>query len=165
MDRTLEAIEEKSQEVNTALGIQIEGVFPPRQVTTGMTIQDKVRQIEKANFVLMNITPRTLSDEYVVNSGVLIEYGIVIGLNETGKLSLFCDTQNDRTRLSPVFHGHDIQAFGKDDHGLQLKTMVKNILTLHIRTIVEKSRQMDQSYKTAQDYIHAQITDSGRQNR
>ena len=160
MDRTLEAINEKSQEVNTAIGIQIEGIFPPRQVALGITIQEKVEQIKDANLVLMNITPRTLSGEYVVNSGVLIEYGIVIGLNEKNKLSLFCDAQNERQRLSPIFHGHDIQAFRKDDHGLQLKTTIKDILTGHIRVIVEKNKQMVQSYKTAQDYIQMQVTDS-----
>lgn len=89
VDRTLEAINEKSREVNTAIGIQFEGIFPPRQVTPGMTIQEKVEQIKDANLVLMNITPRTVSEEYVVNSGVLIEYGIVIGLNEKKQIVPF----------------------------------------------------------------------------
>lgn len=70
--------------------------------------------------------------------------------------------QNERQRLSPIFHGHDIQAFRKDDQGLQLKTMIKNILTGHIRIIVEKNRQMVQSYKTAQDYIQMRVTDSNQ---
>jgi len=40
--------------------------------------------------------------------------------------------------------------------------MIKNILTGHIRIIVEKNRQMVQSYKTAQEYIQMRVTDSNQ---
>lgn len=165
VDNTFAAIDEKSVETSSAIGILIEKIFPPRQTTIGMAVHDKVTQIRDANLVLMNITPNVMSEQYFVNSGVLIEYGIVVGLGEKEKLSMFCDQTIERQRLSPIFHGHDIQSFVRADAGVQLKSLVKNILTDHIRTIVDRSRQLLQDSRTTHAFIRQQLEADGTSRR
>lgn len=141
MNNTLTAISEKSQEVGDAIGIEIEAIYPPREATTGRTVVKKVERIAEANLVLMNVSAKELSGECVVNPGVLIEYGILIGRNELRKLSLLCNNQTDRARLSPIFHGHDIRSFRLDDEGRELTTAIKEILAEYLKRIVEEAQK------------------------
>jgi hypothetical protein len=157
VDKTLEAIHEKSETVHNAIGFEIQPIYPPRQATTGMTVEDKINQIRDSDLVIMNITPRIITNEYVVNSGVLVEYGIVLGLNAVENLCILCNQEFDRARLSPIFHGHDIQQFIQSAEGTELKRIVEGILSIHIAKIVERSRQLAQNYRTAQDFIQVQI--------
>jgi hypothetical protein len=157
VDKTFEAINEKSEEVRNAIGIEIQPIYPPRQSTTGMTVEEKINQIRDSNLIIMNITPRIVSNEYVVNSGVLVEYGVVLGLDETENLCILCDREFERTRLSPIFHGHDIQQFSQRDEGTELKNLIKSILSSHISRIVQRSRQLAQSDRIAHDFIQVQI--------
>jgi hypothetical protein len=157
VDRTLEAIHEKSEEIHNAIGIEIQPIYPPRQTATGMTVEDKINQIKDSDLVIMNITPRIISDEYVVNSGVLVEYGIVVGLNAVGNLCILCNQEFERARLSPIFHGHDIQQFIQSAEGTELKRIVKSILSNHIAKIVQRNKQLAQNYRTIHDFIQVQI--------
>jgi hypothetical protein len=157
VDKTLESIEEKSEAVHNAIGIEIQAIYPPRQTITGMTVEDKINQIKNADLIIMNITPRIIANEYFVNSGVLIEYGIVLGLSVVENLCLLCNQQFERARLSPIFHGHDIQQFIQSVEGTELKHIVEGILSAHIARIVERNRQLARNYRTAQGFIQVQI--------
>jgi len=157
VDNVLAAVHEKSEEIHNAIGIEIQPIYPPRQTTTGMTVEDKIVQIRDSALIIMNITPRVIATEYFVNSGVLIEYGIVLGLSIAENLCLLCNQEFVRARLSPIFHGHDIQQFIQTVGGAELKNIIKNILSNHIAKIVKRSRQLAQSDRIKQDFIQEQI--------
>jgi hypothetical protein len=157
VNNVLGAIHEKSEEIRTSIGIEIQSIYPPRQTTIGMTVEDKVAQIKDSDLIIMNITPRITSTEYVVNSGVLVEYGIVLGLSIDENLCILCNHDIVRARLSPIFHGHDIRQFIHTDEGVELKNIIKQILSNHIAKIVQRSRQLAQSDRIKQDFIQEQI--------
>jgi len=88
-----EAIREKNEDYRRLAGGEIRAFHPPTQRggITQVSLTEKISQIKGANLVIMNITPKRIDEQYYINSGVLIEYGFLIGLNELHKLSLFCE--------------------------------------------------------------------------
>ena len=99
----------------------------------------------------------------MVNPGVLIEYGILVGLEELYKLSLFCDQSFNRQRLSPLFHGRDIQAFIADDEGTQLKGLVRPILEDYMRYAIDRLQSVSRRQRVTNQFLGYMFADRGTQ--
>jgi hypothetical protein len=58
----------------------------------------------------MEVTPESVRPvgsrrtEWVTNQGVLIEYGIIVGLGWLHKLCIYCEESVSRTHIHPTFH-------------------------------------------------------------
>lgn len=116
INASLEEIEAKKEDAGK-LSIEIKSIYSPWNIGRRPTnVLERIIQIKDAAIVLMNVTPtgsikRDGQDIPVLNSGVCIEFGILIGINRLEKCHLFCSNEFDRGQISPIFHGEHIDSF------------------------------------------------------
>lgn len=141
IDNILEVIREKN-EISQRLGIDIRPIYPPRNL--GCDSQDIIRrilQIKDASLVFMNLTPIEVVDtEYSLNSGVCVEYGIILSIGRRAKCHPFCNIDYRRRNLSPVFQGN-IDIFSEDD-----SDGFKDTIGGYIDTYLERSTSEFEKY-------------------
>lgn len=165
IDKVTEVIEKKSQQLFNLASARIKRIYPPSQRgrATQTGLLEKISKIKEADLVIMNITPLEIDGQFFVNSGVLIEYGILVGLDELNKLSIFCEERYPLETLSPLFHGRDIQSFATDDNGEQLKERVRPIIEDCIKVYIGQARRIVRGQKTAQEFIRHIMQGTGTQ--
>lgn len=156
-DFFLSAVQEaRDKVVSTLTPSSIELVYPPKGWggETGRVLTN-VLQIMEVDLILIDITPEvhTLSGQppqqvTKYNEGVLIEYGIVIclenpkqGLPWGGKLPkpvyrVFCSNSFPRSNLTPIINIESVAAYGKDaDSQEKLVSQLRDII---VRKVEEK---------------------------
>lgn len=133
---------ENTKETAKKLNIEMKPVYPPWNVgRRPANIVERINQIKDASIVLMNITPiETIKIgekmSYVLNPGVCIEFGILIGINRTDKCRLFCLGKFERGLLSPIFHNQNIDSFDLDKIEL-LKKLVGEYICEYLHDSTE----------------------------
>ena len=124
IDAVLDEINRR-QEAARESNIDIRPIYPPRGLgRQPASLFERINQIRTASLVMMNVTPigslrQTVNDTVieipVINSGVAIEFGILMGINRIEKCHLFCSTTFRRGTISPLFLGQNIDAFDSND--------------------------------------------------
>jgi hypothetical protein len=144
----IEAVKNKADRLK-AEGIDMKPVYPPWNIgRIPSNIVERINQIRDAHIVLMNVTPigsiKRVIDEkekefFCVNSGVSIEFGILMGIGRLEKCRLFCSNKFDVGQISPIFHGQNIDPFDPDKPD-SLKETVELYITEHLG-------KMDETYE------------------
>lgn len=146
IDAALQTIEDK-REAASQLNIDIRPVYPPRNIgRKPANIVERINQIKDAAIVLMNVTPigtitKDERDIFVVNSGVCIEFGILIGINRIEKCHMFCSNQFQVGSISPIFHGQNIDSFDPAQ-----TDSLKKIIGEYIDAYLRKSTDLFEKY-------------------
>jgi hypothetical protein len=75
------------------------------------TLLDRIKYgIIRSHLIIMEATPDAFRPvgsrrtEWVTNQGVLIEYGIIVGLDWLNKLCIYCEESVSRKHIHPTFH-------------------------------------------------------------
>ncbi len=163
----LAAVKESRERVASSLSSKsIELVYPPMGWggDTGKILTN-VLQIMDADLVLIDITPlvRTLAGESPLkitkyNEGVLIEYGIVLCLDNPRQGSLpwggripkpsyriFCSNSFSRSDLTPIVNVESVAEYGTDSNSRELFV---TLLCDEIRRKVEEKLTVDYNRST-----------------
>jgi hypothetical protein len=142
----LEAVRSKADRLRDE-GIDMNPVYPPWNIgRVPSSMVERINQIRDAHVVLMNVTPigsikRVINEneieDFCVNSGVSIEFGILMGIGRLEKCHLFCSSKFGVGNISPIYHGQNIDRFDPDKPDL-LKETVELYLTEHLGKMDEK---------------------------
>jgi len=143
-------VAEEKRIILQSLGIDLVPIFPPRNIGCDSgDILERVLRIEGASLVFMNVTPIATSEEMpVINSGVCVEYGILLGIRRLEKCHLFCSKEYDRSEVSPLFHGRHIDSF-RTDHQDNLKVLLNDYIDKYLaRSTSEFEKRIQESSRT-----------------
>lgn len=121
------AVKQAVGELNGKLGPGIvDLVYPPEGlgIDSGKILTN-VLEIIRSDVVLLNVSPERIGDKAVTNSGVLIEYGIVLGQHSvpTAKrlpepiYRIFCGDDFHRSDLGPLMSQEDVIPFSREEAG------------------------------------------------
>lgn len=135
-----DVVDEKSPQLEDLCDEQIFARHPPRE-WSNVNLQDKIEEIKKSDIIVMNITPTEIAYHLVINSGVLIEYGILVGSKKLRELYLFCDESIDRSEISPIFHGRDILPFSRNNQ-TEFKQIIDEIISEYIGKAIRERKKM-----------------------
>jgi hypothetical protein len=154
----IDTVSESIEDLRSKLSIDaIEFIYPPRRIggDTGKILTNVLR-IREADLVIFDVTPNIISEgEERYNSGVMIEYGIVLALenpispawSREQKLTyrVFCNATFQRGRLTPIINQESVTAYTSDRDGkARLLEDLRNIL---VQGAAEKVKQPKISFK------------------
>ena len=140
------------EEIRLAIPKGFDLYYPPLKwgIDTGKTLNN-ILSIKDAELVIFDVTPELImsneGDQVACyNTGVMIEYGIVLaqehpnsGLPWNGRLPkptyrLFCQNSFLRSRLTPIVNEESVTAYSTDDQGKasllsELKDLIRETAT------------------------------------
>lgn len=138
-DFFIKIILDSINEINKATDNVFELVYPPKKIgkDTG-TVRDNILQIKQADIVVFDITPKIEKEIESYNSGVMIEFGIVLDLEDSaipwGRIPkpifrIFCNSKFPRGKITPIINETSISSYKDDADGEKaLKTEVLKLL-------------------------------------
>jgi len=94
--------------------------YPPDEFRDldNVQILDKVmKELWLSNLVLMDVSMKHFNDEFYPNSGVMIEFGLL--MNDTRKgldyVYLFCDENTERNNLPPMIPRVEVEKYSEGE--------------------------------------------------
>jgi hypothetical protein len=106
------------------------------------TLLDKVtREMDESHLVLMDLTITQHNEEWFVNSGVLIEYGLFVGTKGLEYGFMFCEESTDRDRLPPLIPRTEVTPYSTQDRE-GFKKVVKEAIEKFERDAPERERRI-----------------------
>ncbi len=134
-------------------GTSLDLVYPPDHlgVSTG-TVLGNVLELRNADVVIFDVTPTVEGQTVSYNTGVMIEYGMVVALENPptswlmpwGRTprpvhQVFCDSVFPRRNLTPIINA-DVTTYPQTDEGMRaLKSDIRSVLERRIAERVEYS--------------------------
>lgn len=95
-------------------------------------ILDKVkRELRDSNLVLMDVSMKSCDDESYPNSGVMIEFGLVVNDPRKGIdfAYFFCDETTERNDLPPMIPRVDVEQYSEDEENREnFKKIIRQAL-------------------------------------
>jgi len=120
-----------------------EWVYPPdsfRDLNDKQILEKVIRKLRASHLVLMDISMNNLDGEWRPNSGVMVEFGILVRDPTKGLSSayFFCDESTDRHHLPSMIPRIEVQKYTENDESL--KEIIRTCLEAFERKAPERLR-------------------------
>lgn len=126
------------------------------------TLLDKVfRELNTSHLVLMDLTMNQCTDEFYANSGVLVEYGLLIAMKSLEYIFMFCEESTDRDRLPPLIPRTEVTPYSTDDREV-FKEMIRKAIEQFEREAPERERRIMRMADASQILVHFFMRDTVR---
>jgi hypothetical protein len=89
----------------------------------------------------MDLTMEHLDDHWYANSGVLIEYGLLVGRKSLKYVFMFCEESTDRDRLPPLIPRTEVTTYSPEDRD-GLKKLIRGAIEQFKRESPERERRI-----------------------
>lgn len=120
-------------------------------------ILDKVkRKLRQSNLVLMDVSMKCFNGECYPNSGVMIEFGLLVRDPSIGLESayFFCDETTDRDHLPPMIPRVEVEQYTeREDNRENLTKKIRQALEEFDRTAPERLRRIQNAKAAAIDLV------------
>ena len=114
-------------------------------------------RLDDSHLVLMDVSMTMCDDQYVVNQGVLIEFGLCIYWRGLQYVYLFCDENTDRMQLPPLMPRVDVQQYNSNDPE-SIRDLVRNVLATFERELPERERRFQRQSFAALNLLGSSAT-------
>jgi hypothetical protein len=113
----------------------------------------------ESNLFLMDVTLERMVSEvsgtqilrWITNSGVLVEYGMLVGLKWLHRLLLFCEDIIDRDNLYPLFH-KKVKTYSVNDH-VTFRKIVREIIKREEKAIDSRDPYQERTLGALMDIV------------
>lgn len=131
-----------------------------RQLKDAQLLEEVKRELVESHIVLMDLSMRKFEgDEWYPNSGVMIEFGLVMNdpKKGLGHVHLFCDKDTQRDHLPPMIPRAKVQEYSEDSPE-ELKTIINKLLDDFLNEAPERERKLLEAYTATTALIKYQVT-------
>jgi len=121
-------------------------------------LKEVMRELTDAHIVLMDLSMKKFGDEWYPNSGVMIEFGLLMKdtTKGLGFVYMFCDDKTKRDNLPPMVPRVKVQQYS-ENHPEALKQMVSKALEEFLRESPERERKLLEVYGATTTLVKQQI--------
>lgn len=140
-------VKESVNTINRSIDNAFELIYPPKKIgkDTG-TVRGNILQIQQADLVIFDVTPKLSDDIESYNAGVMIEFGVVLDLENPlagypwggtipkPNYKVFCNSKFQKSKMTPIINETSISSY--EDHAKgegDLRTEILKILTAKLK--------------------------------
>lgn len=137
-------------------------VFCPEKFRTlrDRTLLDKVyREMDESHLILMDLTMKKINPEWYANSGVLIEYGLLVGIKSLEYVYMFCEEATDRDHLPPLIPRTEVKSYSTNDRD-GLKKRIREAIEKFEREAPERERRVMREANASKTLLLSYMRDS-----
>lgn len=118
--------------------------YPPdkfRDLDDKQILKKVMREMRKAHVVLMDVSMKNVDDEWYPNSGVMIEFGLLMRdpTKGLGSAYIFCDETTDRDHLPPMIPRVQVDQYSENEE--DFKETVRCALEAFGRKVLDREQQ------------------------
>lgn len=124
------------------------------------TLLDKVyREMDSSHLILMDLTMVKKDDKWYANSGVLIEYGLLVGIKSLEYVFMFCEESTDRDRFPPLIPRTEVNSYSTDDRD-GFKKLIRQAIERFEREAPERERRIMGIVNASRTLVRYYLRDS-----
>lgn len=120
-------------------------IYPPdefRDLRDRQLLEKAMREVRTSHLVLMDVSMENLGEKWYPNSGVMIEFGLV--MNDPTKgiecVYMFCDQDTERDHLPPMIPRVEVTQYSENNED-ELKGFIRTALQEYGEAVPERLRQ------------------------
>lgn len=122
--------------------------YPPdesRDLDDKQILDKAMKELWLSNLVLMDVSMECFNDKCYPNSGVMIEFGLVMNDSRKeglGNVYLFCDEATERSRLPPMIPRVEVEQYSESEGNREnFKKIIRHAIEDFERKLPERLQQ------------------------
>lgn len=131
-----------------------------RKLKDMQLLEEVMRELGESHIILMDLSMKKFgSDEWYPNSGVMIEFGLIVEdpTKGLGFVYMFCDDKTERDHLPPMIPRVKVQQYSENEPE-KLKQMIDKALEDFLSESPERERKLREAYVATTALVKHHVT-------